>query len=107
MGDEFMPRNKQNDIISEQSVQIKQMKKKMLEAIWGMITNKGLKQSEAAEFLDITQPRVSNIKKGHTDKFSIDKCIELLAIFGHRFVFDYKITMIDAKCEMIVKKTDV
>jgi predicted XRE-type DNA-binding protein len=103
-----MPRKKQTDIIvNEQSKEIKKMKKKMLEAIWGMITNKGLKQNEAAEFLDITQPRVSNIKNGHTDKFSIDKCIELLGTLGHQFVFDYKITMIDAKCEMKVNQTDV
>ena len=85
---------------------ITEMKTKMLEAIWGMIMNKGLKQKEAALFLDISQPRVSNIKKGKTDNFSIDKCIELLKKLGHELIFDYKITMVDTKCKVIVNKTN-
>ena len=49
-----------------------------------MITARGLKQAEAAELLDVTQPRVSDLMRGRIDLFSIDTLIDMLARLGVR-----------------------
>ena len=48
------------------------------------ITAQGLKQAEAAELLDVTQPRVSDLMRGRLDLFSVDTLIDMLARFGIR-----------------------
>lgn len=47
------------------------------------IKAKGLNQTEAARALGITQPKVSNLLKGHIDKFTIDKLTNMLARIGY------------------------
>jgi predicted XRE-type DNA-binding protein len=44
-----------------------------------VITARGLKQTEAAKLLGITQPRVSDLMRGRIDLFSIDTLIDMLA----------------------------
>ena len=48
------------------------------------IASRGLKQSEAAELLGVTQPRVSDLVRGRIDLFSIDALIDMLARLGIR-----------------------
>ena len=48
------------------------------------IATRGLKQSEAAELLGVTQPRVSDLVRGRIDLFSIDALIDMLARLGIR-----------------------
>src|SRR5207247_3879953 len=48
------------------------------------IAARGLKQSEAAELLGVTQPRVSDLLRGRIDLFSIDTLIDMLAKLGIR-----------------------
>ena len=45
---------------------------------------RGLKQTEAARLLGVTQPRVSDIVRGRIDLFSVDSLIDLLAKLGIR-----------------------
>jgi predicted XRE-type DNA-binding protein len=45
---------------------------------------RGLKQSEAAKLLGVTQPRVSDLLRGRLDLFSVDSLIDLLAKLGIR-----------------------
>ena len=46
------------------------------------IAARGLKQSEAAKVLRVTQPRVSDLLRGRIDLFSTDALIDLLARLG-------------------------
>ena len=48
------------------------------------IAARGLTQSKAAELLDVTQPRVSDLVRGRIDLFSIDTLIEMLSRLGIR-----------------------
>ena len=45
---------------------------------------RGLKQAEAARFLGVTQPRVSDLVRGRIDLFSVDSLIDMLARLGVR-----------------------
>lgn len=47
------------------------------------IRDKGWTQSFAARTLEVTQPRVSNLMKGQTDKFSIDMLMKMLFKLGY------------------------
>ena len=48
------------------------------------ISARGLTQSKAAELLDVTQPRVSDLVRGRIDLFSIDTLIDMLSRLGIR-----------------------
>ena len=48
------------------------------------IRSRGLKQSQAAKVLDVTQPRVSDLMRGRLDLFSVDTLIDMLARLGIR-----------------------
>jgi len=43
---------------------------------------RNLTQKAAAELLEISQPRVSDLVKGKIDKFSIDMLVNILSTFG-------------------------
>lgn len=45
-----------------------------------LIQDRGLTQTEAAEILGVTQPRISDLTRGKIDRFSIDT---LVAMLGH------------------------
>lgn len=47
------------------------------------IRDKGWTQSSAAHFLEVTQPRVSNLMNGKTDKFSVDTLMGMLFKLGY------------------------
>jgi predicted XRE-type DNA-binding protein len=44
----------------------------------------GLKQAEAAELLDVSQPRVSDLMRGRIDLFNVETLIDMLAKLGVR-----------------------
>ena len=47
-----------------------------------VIVSRGLKQTEAARELQVTQPRVSDLLRGRIDLFSTDALIDMLARLG-------------------------
>lgn len=42
----------------------------------------GLTQSQAAKRLGVTQPRISNLKRGHVQLFTMDALVSMLAKLG-------------------------
>lgn len=47
-----------------------------------LVRKSGLVQSEAAEMLGITQPRLNDVLKGRIEKFSLDALVNMLARAG-------------------------
>ena len=47
-----------------------------------LIALRGLKQRTTAKILGVTQPRVSDLLRGHIDLFSTDALIDMLARLG-------------------------
>jgi len=47
------------------------------------LMKKKLTQQAAAEVLGISQPRVSDLKRGKVDKFTIDALVNFLTRLGH------------------------
>ncbi len=54
------------------------------------LAGRGLTQVRAAELLQVTQPRVSDLLRGRIDLFSTDSLIDLLARLGVRVRFVLK-----------------
>jgi predicted XRE-type DNA-binding protein len=47
-----------------------------------LIEDRGLTQEQAAESFEVTQPRVSDVVRGHIDMFTIDALVRMLAEAG-------------------------
>lgn len=59
-------------------------------AIRDIVADHGWKQSEVAEKMDLTQPRVSDLLNGKIEKFSIDLLMTCLFRLGFRFKPSYE-----------------
>ena len=57
-------------------------------AVEQFIQREGLTQEEAAERLDVTQPRISDLVRGKIDRFSIDTLVNMLSRAGVRVSID-------------------
>ncbi len=57
-------------------------KGKLIVALAGAIQAKGLKQTEAARLLGLTQPKISKLLRGDSRGFSTDKILNLLVQVG-------------------------
>lgn len=57
-------------------------------------------QSEAAEKLGISQPRVSNMLNGKLDKFSVDTLLEIVFKMGYKLDMDF--TPLNTQSPLIV-----
>jgi predicted XRE-type DNA-binding protein len=47
-----------------------------------LIEERGLTQTTAAELLQVTQPRISDLVRGKIERFSVDSLIEMLGRAG-------------------------
>lgn len=47
-----------------------------------LIEKRGLTQTDAAELLHVTQPRISDLVRGKIDRFSVDSLLEMLGHAG-------------------------
>lgn len=72
-----------DNVISEKLV----IKEKLMMEISGWIDEKKLKQSEAAEILGVTRPRVSDVIHKKSIKFTIDALVDMLARAGKQVMF--------------------
>ena len=52
-----------------------------------LIDSRGITQAEAAKLFVVTQPRISDLKRGKIDRFSIDSLVEMLGHAGIRVSF--------------------
>ncbi|HEU0301053.1 MAG TPA: helix-turn-helix transcriptional regulator [Longimicrobium sp.] len=48
----------------------------------GIIQDRGLKQKQAAELFGVSQPRISDLKRGRIDAFTIDSLVNMLVHAG-------------------------
>ena len=62
----------------------------LMSVIRDIVQDNNWKQTEAAEKMGLTQPRVSNLLNGKIDKFSIDLLMTCLFRLGYRFKPVYK-----------------
>lgn len=53
-------------------------------ALQDHIDKSGMSQKEAAKVFGVTQPRVSDLMRGHIDLFSIDSLVNMLTAAGLR-----------------------
>ena len=58
------------------------LKQQLMEELSGWIAEHHLKQSEAAEILMVSRPRVSDVVNKKTGKFTIDTLVEMLSRVG-------------------------
>src|SRR5271169_686409 len=58
------------------------LKQQLMEALAGWIADHHLKQTEAAEILMVSRPRVSDVVNKKTTKFTIDTLVEMLSRVG-------------------------
>lgn len=62
----------------------RRLKRQLMDELSAWIAEHRLKQSEAAEILMVSRPRVSDVMNKKAAKFSIDTLIEMLARVGRR-----------------------
>ncbi len=58
------------------------VRSKLMHAIAGIIRERGLKQREAAALFGVSQPRISDLKHGRMESFTIDSLVNMLAEAG-------------------------
>jgi len=68
---------------------ILQMRAKLMNDLRAYIESSGITQMEAAERLDITQSRVSDLVRGKWEKFSLEMLIALEARVGRRVTLEF------------------
>jgi len=66
-----------------------------------IIDDKGWQQKQAAEHLGLTQPRVSDLKNGKIEKFSIDLLMSCLYRIGFRFKPIYEKGVLSMPVEIV------
>jgi predicted XRE-type DNA-binding protein len=69
------------DAADAQSLRIRS---KLMLAISQLVEREGLTQTEAAERMAVSQPRVDDVVRGRIDRFSIDALVEMLARAGRQ-----------------------
>ncbi|WP_440873651.1 helix-turn-helix domain-containing protein [Thalassotalea sp. PLHSN55] len=79
------------DAITEDKAKASELQTRadLMGVIRDIIDTNGWSQKVAAEQMGLTQPRVSDLKSGHIEKFSIDKLMTCLYRLGFRFKARY------------------
>jgi len=80
------------------------LKSKMMMVLVDLIEQKGWTQRVAAEQLNVSQPRVSNLFKGRLDRFSVDSLLEMTLSLGYKLDLDYRPDNLDEPLRLKIKK---
>lgn len=80
------------------------LKSKLWSVVTKIITDRELTQRQAAELLEVSQPRISNMMKGQLDKFSMDFFIEALVHLGYKLDLDFTPQNQEQPLSVFVKK---
>lgn len=83
---------------------MKHLKVQLFAALTKLIREKRWTQTEAAQELKISSPRMSNLFKGHLEKFSIDALMEMLVRIGYKLDVDFDPANRQQPLTMNVKK---
>jgi predicted XRE-type DNA-binding protein len=72
------------DAIEDTPAQAENMKirSSLMIALREHITQSGMSQVQAAKTFGVTQPRISDLMRGHIDLFAIDSLVNMLATAG-------------------------
>jgi predicted XRE-type DNA-binding protein len=79
-----MARSVFHDLFSEEEAAELEMRAKLLSGINKWLNKSGLTQTEAAEQLGVTQARISEIKNGKINRFSLSMLVRLAQRAGLR-----------------------
>ena len=80
----IMARSVFHDLFSEEEAAELEMRAKLLSGISKWLNKSGLTQTEAAEQLGVTQARISEIKNGKINRFSLSMLVRLARRAGLR-----------------------
>src|SRR3974390_475755 len=58
------------------------MRRVLMAHLSRMISERGLNQVQAARWLQVSQPGISQLLNGHTDRFSTNRLLDILAVAG-------------------------
>ena len=83
---------------------MKHLKVQLFAALTKLIRENGWTQTEAAQALNISSPRMSNLFKGYLEKFSIDALIEMLVRIDYKLDVDFNPDNRQQPLTMNVKK---
>ena len=83
---------------------MKHLKIQLYAALKKLILEKGWTQTEAAQALNVSSPRMSNLFKGYLEKFSIDALLEMLVRVGYKLDVDFNPENRNQPLVMNVKK---
>lgn len=75
---------------SPEEAMVNKLKAQMVIVIREMIVANGWNQPTAARYLDLTQPRISNLINGQISKFSIDNLYKIITKLG--YMIDFKMS---------------
>jgi predicted XRE-type DNA-binding protein len=64
------------------------VRSELMYALERIIRERGLKQKDAAKLFGVSQPRISDLKRGKMDAFTIDSLVTMLANAGMRVKVD-------------------
>lgn len=71
------------------------VRSRLMFAILDIIQERGLKQKDAAKLFGVSQPRISDVKRGVMEAFTIDSLVAMLARAGMRV----KVSVVDIATE--------
>lgn len=80
------------------------MKSKLVMTLIDMIKKNNWTQKDAAQHLNVTQPRISNLFQCKLDKFSVDTLLEMLITLGYKLDMSYRPHDQEEPLEMKLKK---
>ncbi|APR98474.1 helix-turn-helix domain-containing protein [Wolbachia endosymbiont of Folsomia candida] len=78
------------EIISLNSLDSTEIKRRLIDIINSFIEKYNWTQSHAAEILGIDQPKVSQIKNGKIDGFSLERLLSFLKKLDHEIIITMK-----------------
>lgn len=94
------------ELFSEDPVEfnLKSLKAKLAIALVQLIRQKEWTQAAAAEKLQVTQPRMSNLFRGKLEKFSIDALLQMLVRVGYKLETDFDPANEKAPLSLVIKR---
>lgn len=72
------------EVLEVQNAVFEKMRLELMVAVSNWYKGSGLSQSEAAEFLDCSQPQLNDVLKFKYEKFSIERLLKIVEKTGKR-----------------------
>lgn len=82
------------------------VRSELMYALTDIVRDRGLKQKDAAKLFGVSQPRISDLKRGKMEAFTIDSLVTMLAHAGMRVKVDVVDIANEPKTYAIERDTD-